>query len=49
MEVPVKRLFLGRPLDEVAAAGATADPGALEWFAAFAAERIGPRDSHPTI
>jgi acetoacetyl-CoA synthetase len=39
MEVPVKRLFLGRPLDEVAAAGATADPVALAWFAAFAAER----------
>ena len=39
MEVPVKRLFLGRPLDEVAAAGATADPAALAWFAAFAAER----------
>ena len=39
MEVPVKRLFLGRPMAEVAAAGATADPAALEWFAAFAAER----------
>jgi acetoacetyl-CoA synthetase len=39
MEVPVKRLFLGRPLEEVAAAGATADPAALAWFAAFAAER----------
>jgi acetoacetyl-CoA synthetase len=39
MEVPVKRLFLGRSLEEVAAAGATADPAALAWFAAFAAER----------
>jgi acetoacetyl-CoA synthetase len=39
MEVPVKRLFLGRPIDEVAAVGATVDPTALEWFAAFAAER----------
>ena len=39
MEVPVKRLFLGRPISEVAAQGATADPAALEWFAAFAAER----------
>jgi acetoacetyl-CoA synthetase len=36
MEVPVKRLFQGRPLAEVAAAGATADPGALQWFAEFA-------------
>jgi acetoacetyl-CoA synthetase len=32
MEVPVKRLLQGRPLAEVAAAGATADPAALEWF-----------------
>ena len=39
MEVPVKRLFQGRALAEVAAPGATADPAALEWFAGFAAER----------
>ena len=39
MEVPVKRLFQGRALAEVAAPGATADPAALEWFARFAAER----------
>ena len=36
MEVPVKRLLQGRPLAEVAAAGATADPSALQWFAEFA-------------
>jgi acetoacetyl-CoA synthetase len=41
MEVPVKRLFLGRPIDEVAAPGATADPAALEWFAENAAQRAG--------
>ena len=39
MEVPVKRILLGRPIAEVAAAGSTVDPTALEWFAAFAAER----------
>ena len=39
MEVPVKRLLLGRRLAEVAARGATADPAALEWFEAFALER----------
>ena len=39
MEVPVKRLFLGRALTEVAAVGATADPTALEWFAGYAADR----------
>ena len=32
MEVPVKRLLQGRPLAEVAAPGATADPQALDWF-----------------
>jgi acetoacetyl-CoA synthetase len=41
MEVPVKRLLLGRPLAEVAAPGSMADPTALDWFAAFARERSG--------
>jgi acetoacetyl-CoA synthetase len=39
MEVPVKRLFQGRPLDEVAAPGTTADPASLDAFAALARER----------
>jgi acetoacetyl-CoA synthetase len=39
MEVPVKRLFLGRPLAEVAAPGATADPAALDFFAEYARAR----------
>ncbi|MEO8571158.1 MAG: acetoacetate--CoA ligase [Chloroflexota bacterium] len=37
MEVPVKRLLLGRPLAEVAAPGAVADPAALEFFADYEA------------
>jgi acetoacetyl-CoA synthetase len=41
MEVPVKRLFLGRMLDEVAAPGATADPHALDFFAEYARRRRG--------
>jgi acetoacetyl-CoA synthetase len=41
MEVPVKRLFIGHPLDAVAAAGAVADPEALPAFAALAAARRG--------
>ena len=36
MEVPVKRLLLGRSLEEVAAAGATADPRALDFYVAYA-------------
>jgi acetoacetyl-CoA synthetase len=39
MEVPVKRILLGRPVSEVAAAGSTVDPTALQWFAEFTAER----------
>ncbi len=38
MEIPVKRILLGRPIGEVAAAGAIADPGALDVFVAYAAE-----------
>ena len=37
MEVPVKRLLLGRPLAEVAAPGAVADPHALDFFVDYAA------------
>jgi acetoacetyl-CoA synthetase len=36
MEVPVKRLLLGQPLAEVAAPGAVADPGALDFFVEYA-------------
>ncbi len=46
MEVPVKRLFLGRPVGEVAAPGAMADPTALEPFLALARER-GLRSDSP--
>ena len=41
MEVPVKRLLLGRPLSEVAAPGAVADPRALDFFVDYAASRDG--------
>ena len=39
MEVPVKRLLLGRPVAEVAAPGAMADPSALEPFLELARSR----------
>jgi acetoacetyl-CoA synthetase len=38
MEVPVKRLLLGRPLAEVAAPGAVADPKSLDFFVGYAAQ-----------
>jgi acetoacetyl-CoA synthetase len=37
MEVPVKRILLGRPLAEVAAPGAVSDPHALEFFVDYGA------------
>jgi len=39
LEVPVKRILLGRPLEDVAAPGATADPRALDFFVEFARRR----------
>lgn len=39
MEIPVKRLLQGHPLEAVAAPGTTADPAALEAFAAMGRER----------
>ena len=39
MEVPVRKLLMGQPLDKVASKDATRNPAALDWFAAFAAAR----------
>src|SRR4029078_6663921 len=36
MEVPAKRILLGRPVAEVAATGSIADPTALDAFVAYA-------------
>ena len=39
MEVPVRKLLMGQPLDKVASKDATRNPAALDWFAAFAMAR----------
>jgi len=39
MEIPVRRLLMGEAIEKVASKGATRNPGALDWFAAFARER----------
>ncbi|MEM5404623.1 acetoacetate--CoA ligase [Paraburkholderia unamae] len=41
MEVPIKRLLLGQPLDKVANPDTMANPESLAWFAAFARTRGG--------
>jgi acetoacetyl-CoA synthetase len=39
MEVPVRKLMLGVPVDKAASRDATRNPGALDWFAAYAKAR----------
>jgi acetoacetyl-CoA synthetase len=41
LEVPVKRLLMGRDVAEAASRDALANPAALDWFVAFAQERKG--------
>ena len=36
MEVPIKKLLLGQPLDRVANRGSMANPASLDWFASYA-------------
>jgi acetoacetyl-CoA synthetase len=40
LEVPIKRLLAGRPLDGAADVAAVDDPEALRWYARFAAARL---------
>jgi len=39
MELPIKKLLLGHPLEKVAHADAMANPASLRWFVEFAARR----------
>ena len=39
MELPIKKLLLGHPLEKVAHADAMANPASLAWFVEFAARR----------
>jgi acetoacetyl-CoA synthetase len=38
-ELPVKKLLLGQPIEKVVNKDAMANPGCLDWYVAFAAER----------
>jgi acetoacetyl-CoA synthetase len=40
LEVPIKKLLTGKPLEKAANIAACDNPDALHWFAAFAAERL---------
>ena len=39
LEVPIKRLLLGEPLDKVVNRDSMQNPGSLAWFVEFAAKR----------
>jgi acetoacetyl-CoA synthetase len=41
LEVPVKRLLMGQPREQVVNEGTVANPAALEWFVDFARNRTG--------
>jgi acetoacetyl-CoA synthetase len=43
MEVPIKKLLLGQPLEKVANTDAMANPASLGWFARFAPEFVAGR------
>ncbi|HQR22160.1 MAG TPA: acetoacetate--CoA ligase [Burkholderiaceae bacterium] len=45
MELPVKKLLLGHPLEKVAHADAMANPSSLDWFVEFARRRAAQVDS----
>ena len=36
MEVPIKKLLLGQPLDKVVNRGSMSNPASLDWFASYA-------------
>jgi acetoacetyl-CoA synthetase len=40
LEVPIKKLLTGKPLEKAANIAAVDDPDALRWYAQFAAERL---------
>ena len=42
-ELPIKKLLLGQPIEKVVNKDAMANAGCLDWYVAFAAERVQPR------
>ncbi len=40
-ELPIKKLLLGQPIEKVVNKDAMANPGCLDWYVAFAAQRAG--------
>ena len=45
-ELPIKKLLLGQPIEKVVNREAMANPGSLDWYVAFAAQRAAAAASH---
>jgi acetoacetyl-CoA synthetase len=43
LEVPIKKLLLGQPIEKVVTRDALANPASLDWFVQFAAARSAPQ------
>jgi acetoacetyl-CoA synthetase len=41
LEVPIKKLLLGQPIEKVVTRDALANPASLDWYVQFAATRSG--------
>jgi acetoacetyl-CoA synthetase len=39
MELPIKKLLLGMPIEKIANPDAMSNPGSLQWYATFAQQR----------
>ena len=39
-ELPIKKLLLGQPIDKVVNKDAMANPACLDWYVAFARQRL---------
>jgi acetoacetyl-CoA synthetase len=40
MELPIKKLLLGTPIEKIANPDAMSNPDSLQWYAAFAQKRL---------
>ena len=40
LELPIKKLLLGQAIEKVSNPGAMANPGSLDWYVAFAKQRL---------
>jgi acetoacetyl-CoA synthetase len=45
MELPIKKLLLGTPIEKIANPDAMSNPDSLQWYAAFARRRLSSMNS----